>query len=192
MLRSVLDAEGQIWKEKLRWDYRASARLLMQYLDNHMLPGFAAVVAEQVIGYVFCVYEETKAVIGDVFAIDQAQHGEQAHKLEDLLLKHLLELLVNSPQVDRIESQLLLTPQDLILEYFMRQASRFSSGCLWSNILRACRARHNRTYPASLNCVRGAMRTLPRQRGSYATHIAITLTASSTTSTDPCTDPCAF
>ena len=41
----------------------------MQYLDNHMLPGYAAVAAEQVIGYVFCVYEETKAVIGDVFAM---------------------------------------------------------------------------------------------------------------------------
>ena len=111
MLRSVLDAEGQIWKERLRWDYRASARLLMQYLDNHMLPGYAAVVAEQVIGYVFCVYEETKAVIGDVFAIDEIkQHGQEAHKLEELLLKHLLELLVSSPQVDRIESQLLLHP----------------------------------------------------------------------------------
>jgi len=111
MLRSILDAEGQIWKERLTWDYRASARLLMQYLDNHMLPGFAAVVDEQVTGYVFCVYEETKAVIGDVFAIDDVQqHGEQAHKLEELLLKHLLELLVNSPQVDRIESQLLLHP----------------------------------------------------------------------------------
>jgi ribosomal protein S18 acetylase RimI-like enzyme len=111
MLRAVLDAEGQIWKKRLGWDYRASARLLMQYLDNHMLPGYAAVVAEQVIGYVFCVYEETKAVIGDVFAMDEAQqYGEQSHKLEELLLKHLLELLVNSPQVDRIESQLLLHP----------------------------------------------------------------------------------
>ena len=111
MLRSVLDAEGQIWKERLRWDYRASARLLMQYLDNRMLPGFAAVAAEQVIGYVFCVYEETKAVIGDVFAMDHLQlHRGQAHKLEELLLKHLLELLVNSPQVERIESQLLLHP----------------------------------------------------------------------------------
>jgi ribosomal protein S18 acetylase RimI-like enzyme len=105
MLRSLLDAEGQIWRERLGWDYRASARLLMQYLDNHMLPGFAAVVGEQVIGYVFCVYEETKAVIGDVFA-----PGERARQLEDTLLKHLLELLVNSPQIDRIESQLLLHP----------------------------------------------------------------------------------
>jgi ribosomal protein S18 acetylase RimI-like enzyme len=121
MLRPLLDAEGRIWKERLQWDYRASARLLMQYLDNHMLPGFAAVVAEQVIGYVFCVYEETKAVIGDVFALEQGNgHTEQAHMLEDTLLKHLLELLVNSPQVDRIESQLLLHPTGTHSEVFRR------------------------------------------------------------------------
>ncbi len=111
MLRSVLDAEGLIWKERLHWDYRASARLLMQYLDNHMLPGYAAVLDQQVIGYVFCVYEETKAVIGDVFALDAEQgHGVPDLKLQATLLRHLLELLVNSPQVDRIEAQLLLHP----------------------------------------------------------------------------------
>jgi ribosomal protein S18 acetylase RimI-like enzyme len=120
-LRPVLDAEGRIWKERLQWDYRASARLLMQYLDNHMLPGFAAVAAEQVIGYVFCVYEETKAVIGDVFALDHGhEHTDQAHMLEDTLLKHLLELLVNSPQVDRIESQLLLHATGTHSEIFRR------------------------------------------------------------------------
>lgn len=111
LLRPVLDAEALVWRERLHWDYRASARLLMQYLDSHMLPGYAAVTAEQVIGYVFCVYEETKAVIGDVFAMDgHPCSAEPAHRLEDMLLRHLLELLVNSPQVDRIESQLLVHP----------------------------------------------------------------------------------
>ena len=33
-----------------------------------------------------------------------------AHAIEEMLLRHLLELLVNSPQVDRIESQLLVHP----------------------------------------------------------------------------------
>jgi len=111
MLRGVLDAEAQVWKERLHWDYRASARLLMQYLDNHMLPGYAAVFGDQVAGYVFCVYEDAKAVVGDVFATRNAQEGEEAaHALEDTLLRHLLELLVNSPQVERIESQLLIHP----------------------------------------------------------------------------------
>jgi ribosomal protein S18 acetylase RimI-like enzyme len=111
LLRPVLDAEGELWKQRLHWDYRTSARLLMQYLDNHMLPGYAALEAEQVTGYVFCVYEETKAVIGDVFAMPApSESAGSARAIEQTLLRHLLELLLNSPQVDRVESQLLLHP----------------------------------------------------------------------------------
>jgi ribosomal protein S18 acetylase RimI-like enzyme len=111
VLRPVLEAEGELWKQRLHWDYRTSARLLMQYLDSHMLPGYAAIEAEHVTGYVFCVYEETKAVIGDVFAMPGLPEGAgSAHAIEETLLRHLLELLLHSPGVDRIESQLLLHP----------------------------------------------------------------------------------
>jgi ribosomal protein S18 acetylase RimI-like enzyme len=115
LLRPVLEAEGELWEQRLHWDYHASTRLLMQYLDNHMLPGYAALEAGRVTGYVFCVYEETKAVIGDVFALPTTPDGANggsgsAHATEDTLLKHLFELLLNSPHVDRIESQLLLHP----------------------------------------------------------------------------------
>src|SRR5208337_3651784 len=115
VLRPVLDAEGELWKQRLHWDYRTSARLLMQYLDSHMLPGYAALEDGKVTGYVFCVYEETKAVIGDVFALPDATENASdlsspARAREDTLLRHLFELLLNSPHVDRIESQLLLHP----------------------------------------------------------------------------------
>jgi ribosomal protein S18 acetylase RimI-like enzyme len=116
VLRPVLEAEGELWKQRLHWDYNISAKLLMQYLDSHMLPGYAALEAGQIIGYVFCVYEETKAVIGDVFALPGLRADEgaareiPAREIEETLLLHLLELLVNSPQVDRVESQLLLHP----------------------------------------------------------------------------------
>jgi ribosomal protein S18 acetylase RimI-like enzyme len=114
-LRPVLEAEGELWDQRLHWDYHASARLLMQYLDNHMLPGFAATKGGRVTGYVFCVYEETKAVIGDVFALPESSDGASGatgstHSTEETLLHHLFELLLNSPHVDRIESQLLLHP----------------------------------------------------------------------------------
>jgi len=109
VLRPVLEAEGELWSARLHWDYQASARLLMQYLDNHMLPGYAAVASGRVMGYVFCVYEETKAVIGDVFALQIDSNGE-ASTTEETLLHHLFELLLNSPHVERIEAQLLLHP----------------------------------------------------------------------------------
>lgn len=110
MLRSVLEAEGELWRQRLHWDYRASARLLMQYLDSHMLPGYAALEAEHPVGYIFSVYEDSKAVIGEVFAMADGERAGSAHAVEETLLKHLLELLTNSPQVERIESQLLLHP----------------------------------------------------------------------------------
>jgi len=121
VLRPVLDAEGELWKRRLHWDYRNSARLLMQYLDSRMLPGFAALDAGRITGYGFCVYEDTKAIIGDVFALAEPPLGSQsmlglvddteaARAVEETLLRHIFELLLNSPQVDRIESQLLLHP----------------------------------------------------------------------------------
>ncbi len=109
VLRPVLEAEGELWEWRLHWDYQASARLLMQYLDNHMLPGYAALSSGRVMGYVFCVYEETKAVIGDVFALPVDTNGEVS-TTEVTLLRHLFELLLNSPHVERIEAQLLLHP----------------------------------------------------------------------------------
>jgi ribosomal protein S18 acetylase RimI-like enzyme len=119
LLRPLLESEGEVWQERLHWDYRASVRLLMQYLDSRMLPGYAAVDAGRVTGYAFCVYEETKAVIGDVFAVPpEAMSGatlghekaQTALEIETTLLRHLFETLQNSPHVDRIESQLLLHP----------------------------------------------------------------------------------
>lgn len=116
MLRPVLEAECELWLQRLHWDYRNSCRLLMQYLDNRMLPGYAAIEGGVVTGYAFCVYEETKAIIGDVFAYAAGTPGEASaepatpHDTEQMLLHHLFETLLSSPQVERIESQLLLHP----------------------------------------------------------------------------------
>jgi ribosomal protein S18 acetylase RimI-like enzyme len=116
VLRPVLEAEAELWKQRLHWDYHVSSKLLMQYLDNHMLPGYAALNAGQVTGYAFCVYEGSKAIVGDLFALPgpradgESGHEVPAYKIEETLLRHLFELLMNSPQVDRVESQLLLHP----------------------------------------------------------------------------------
>jgi ribosomal protein S18 acetylase RimI-like enzyme len=129
VLRPVLEAESDIWLERLHWDYRSSSKLLMQYIDSHMLPGYAALESGQVTGYAFCVYEESKAVIGDVFALPGVNPespsptdggSASGHEIEETLLKHLLETLLNSPQVTRIESQLLLHPAGTHAEIFRR------------------------------------------------------------------------
>jgi ribosomal protein S18 acetylase RimI-like enzyme len=56
------------------------------------------------------VYEGNKAVIGDVFATPSADEPGSAAEIEERLLNHMVELLQNSPGINRIESQLLLHP----------------------------------------------------------------------------------
>ena len=119
-LRPVLEAESRLWGELLTWDYRASTDLLLQYLDARVLPGFVAVEEGRVIGYAFCVYEERKAVIGDVFAVQPRDPETTADAVETLLLEHLIELLQHSPGVERIESQLLLHAHDQHGKVFRR------------------------------------------------------------------------
>jgi GNAT superfamily N-acetyltransferase len=107
-LKPLLETEARLWNERLRWDFRASAELLLQYLNSKLLPGYVALEQGRIRGYVFFVYEGAKAVIGDVFAAPSPGGAISARAIERRLLDHLVELLQHSPGIDRIESQLLL------------------------------------------------------------------------------------
>lgn len=118
-LRPLLETEARVWSQRLEWDYRPSANLLLQYLDSRVLPGYVAVESGRVSGYVFCVYEDHKAVIGDVFAILPQQVNSTSTEVGTRLLECLIELLQHSPGVDRIESQLLLHPHGELSRPFL-------------------------------------------------------------------------
>lgn len=105
-LRPLLEAEARVWSQRLEWDYRPSANLLLQYLDSRILPGFVALDHGRVCGFTFCVYEGNKAVVGDAYAV--AADQQQALQITHILLQNLLDLLLHSPGIHRIESQLLL------------------------------------------------------------------------------------
>src|SRR6185437_7036232 len=105
-LRPLLESEAEVWQQRLRWNYRGSTELLLQYLDSRILPGFVALDRGRVCGFTFCVYEGNKAVVGDAYAV--AADQQQALQITHILLQNLLDLLLHSPGIHRIESQLLL------------------------------------------------------------------------------------
>lgn len=154
LIRPVIEAEGELWRQRLHWDYRTSAKLLMQYLDSHSLPGYAALEAEKVVGYAFCVYEETKAIVGDVFAVDGPLPASRfyagAPDIETTLLKHLFETLLNSPQVNRVESQLLLHPSGAHAEIFRANDFRIFRRLFMVQRLQARSAEHRMSLPDEL------------------------------------------
>jgi ribosomal protein S18 acetylase RimI-like enzyme len=116
-LRSLLETEARVWEKRLRWNYQSSTELLLQYLDSRILPGFVALDRGRICGFTFCVYEGHKAVVGDAWAI--GADPAQALSTTRTLLQHLLQLLGNSPGIQRIESQLLLYDAGTIDEIFL-------------------------------------------------------------------------
>jgi ribosomal protein S18 acetylase RimI-like enzyme len=115
-MRGLLEAEARAWEQRLRWNYQGSTELLLQYLDSRILPGFVALDRGRICGFTFCVYEGQKAVVGDAYAV--ANEPEQVLRITQTLLRQLLELLLNSPGIQRIESQLLLYDAGTIDDIF--------------------------------------------------------------------------
>ena len=97
---ALLAAESEAWHANLRWDYSGSARLIAACLNERRLTGYALVDERRIEGYSFFLYEGEKALIGDLFV----EPGREA--CARLLLEHVLETLMATPGILRIEAQL--------------------------------------------------------------------------------------
>jgi ribosomal protein S18 acetylase RimI-like enzyme len=91
--------------------------MLLEYLDARILPGYVGLRSGAIQGYAFSVFEASKAVIGDVYALNETEAIE--NPLCDTMLDHLIETLQNTPGIDRIESQLLMFPAGALHRPFL-------------------------------------------------------------------------
>jgi ribosomal protein S18 acetylase RimI-like enzyme len=98
----LLDAESRAWYEYLRWDFAASARLISNYLRGKRLAGYGLVLEGKVGGYCFFFYDGEKGLVGDLFVEPSFAGIDQVLRL----LEHVLETLLATPGVRRVEAQL--------------------------------------------------------------------------------------
>jgi ribosomal protein S18 acetylase RimI-like enzyme len=106
-LDALLDEEVQAWRQLLDWDFGKSAELVRRFVDMRALSGYALVDDGEAAGYAYYVLEEHKGLIGDIFVRDAFYTPEG----ESRLLESVLESLAAAPQVNRIESQLMMWQQ---------------------------------------------------------------------------------
>ena len=108
-MRPLFEEETRVWERMLAWDYRSSVDMILRYVDAKILPGYAAVDHGTLLGYSFFVYEGNKGVVGDLFVSEQKRThlGPQSGELENILLKHVIDTLQQSPGIHRVEAQLL-------------------------------------------------------------------------------------
>lgn len=99
---NLLEAESRAWHDKLRWDFAASTRIINTCLHDQRLSGYTLVGREGIRGYCFFFYDGEKGIIGDLFVHPELEG--LGHERD--LLEHVLETLLGTPGLRRIEAQL--------------------------------------------------------------------------------------
>lgn len=103
-LDPLLEEETQVWSDTLDWDFRASANLVRRFLEMQALNGYALLGNSHPIGYCYYVSEEKKSLIGDLYVMQDFVSPEH----EERLLGAVVDTLIKTPYVQRIESQLMM------------------------------------------------------------------------------------
>jgi ribosomal protein S18 acetylase RimI-like enzyme len=129
-LRPLLEQEAEVWNARLRWDYRSSTELLLQYLDSRILPGFVALDRGRICGFCFCVYEGHKAVIGDIYA----SRSESSLLFDDGILPPIFASSI-TPGTELHTFRRLFLERDLLAPAEAQPTPTFPPGielCRWS------------------------------------------------------------
>lgn len=120
----LLEEETQAWRDSLDWDFRGSANLVRRFLEMQALNGYALLVNGYPAGYTYYVAEERKGLIGDLYVTNSYLSVEN----EERLLAAVVDGLMRTPLIARIESQLMMLrtgpavalPQRKYLRSFVR------------------------------------------------------------------------
>jgi ribosomal protein S18 acetylase RimI-like enzyme len=103
-LDELLEEEIGVWQRELSWDFRPSADLVRRFVQMQSLTGFALRVRDQLAGYAYQVCDERKGLIGDFYVRPTLESPAN----EMALLSTVVQNLMRTPGVRRVESQLML------------------------------------------------------------------------------------
>jgi ribosomal protein S18 acetylase RimI-like enzyme len=104
----LLEETGE-WNRELDWDFSKSADLVRKFADSRGLGGAALMDRGEPVGYGYTVLEDHKGLIGDVYVRPEWRGGDA----EIRLFRALLDGLIGTSGVRRIESQLMLIGSDV-------------------------------------------------------------------------------
>ena len=107
-LEDLLQEEIEVWRDSLEWDFHASAELVERFVDQRALNGYALIEHGKVFGYAYYVNDEQKGLIGDLYVRRARRTPEHEYRL----LSAVIESLMRTPYITRIETQLMMLGPD--------------------------------------------------------------------------------
>jgi len=128
----LLEEETQAWRETLDWDFRGSANLVRRFLEVQALNGYGLLINGYPVGYCYYVAEERKGLIGDLYVMKDYLSVAN----EEALLRAVVQGLMKTPLIRRIESQLMMVrtgpaialPEPKFVRSFLRNFMEIEAG----------------------------------------------------------------
>ena len=108
-LATVLAAEEREWQQTLNWDFRKSSDLVRKFVDMGDLGGAVLLVAGVIQGYAYHVFEDGKALLGDLYVAPEFRNAEH----EALLLNCVMDQMAALDGVPRVEAQIMMASAEL-------------------------------------------------------------------------------
>jgi ribosomal protein S18 acetylase RimI-like enzyme len=109
-LDQLLLDETAEWARQLDWDFSEFAQLVRQFVDARILTGAVLLHRGEIAGYGHTCIEENKGLITDLYVRPPLRNGNA----ETDLFRVLLDGLIATRNVQRVESQLMLLGADTV------------------------------------------------------------------------------
>ena len=103
LLQPLMEDEERMWRADLDWDYAPIRQVLVAFIKQKLLPGYAAIADSKALGYTYFLMNQSKGVIGALYAMNAA-HSQEA---VDELLSLSISCLKDTQNVKRVEAQIM-------------------------------------------------------------------------------------
>ena len=103
----LMEEEARMWMMDFSWDYSAIQQVLLSFIREKMLPGYAALTNDnRMVGYTYFLANQARGSIGALYTTP-ATPPEKAQKIADDLLELAIVCFQDSSDINRIEAQIL-------------------------------------------------------------------------------------
>jgi len=122
LIHPLLEDEAKAWMADLDWDYSPVRRILLSFIRQRLLPGYAAVAGGAAVGYTYFLVNRSKAIIGALYTRPDAPSRDAAGELLSLAISCLKDM----PAVRRVEAQIMPFHRQELTPEFTRHGFRFT------------------------------------------------------------------
>lgn len=102
-LLPLMYEEEKAWISDLSWDYTPVRRVLTSFVRQKLLPGYAAVAQNEAIAYTYFLVNQSKGIIGAIYA-SKARYSQEA---VDELIALTVSSLKDTSNIKRVEAQIM-------------------------------------------------------------------------------------